>query len=123
MNRYFFRLPHNGEHYYKPTILVLSPSLEYYWERRGEPPPNGFYHGHLTPNDAQAPIHSELYLELRSESDREMILNRLSVGEHTEANWREALAPYALTSTPLPKRPDPRLKTNHKLGAPKGELP
>lgn len=123
MNRYFFRLPHGGEYYYTPSILVITPSLEYYWERRGERPTNGRYNGVLTPNDEAILTQGGFYLELRPDSDRDFILNRMAVIGHAEANWREALTPYAVAASPFPKRPDPRLKTNHKLGAPKGKLP
>lgn len=125
MNRYFFRLPRSGEYYHTPSILVVTPPLEYYWERRGDRPTNtnGQYTGTLSQSDEQALIQSGNYLELRPDSDRDFILNRLTPAGITAYDWRRALAPYAVESTPLPKRPDPRLKTNHKLGAPKGKLP
>ena len=123
MNRYFFRLPRGGEYYYTPAILVVSPSLEYYWERRGESSTNGQHNGVLTPGEEAILTGGGTYLELRPDSNSEFILNRMAVGDHTADNWCEALTPYAVASSPFPKRPYSRLKTNHKLGAPKGNLP
>lgn len=124
MNRYFFRLPHSMEYYYSPAILVVTPSLEYYWERRGAQHTNGRASGTLSSGDEQTLISSDTYIELRPDADRSFILNGGPlVRSHTATHWREALAPYVVATSAFPKRPGPRLKTNHKIGAPKGKLP
>jgi hypothetical protein len=121
--RYFLSLPYANQYSYAPSILVVYSDMHYFMMR-----PDGTTserRGPLTLSDEQILLTETLYTELHPDTDFQYILRTVNVPP-TIGAWRAALLPYSVVSTPFPKRvvpPDPTLKTNHKIGAPKGKLP
>jgi hypothetical protein len=121
--RYFLRLPYADQYSYAPLILAVYSDMHYFTMRA-----NGTTserRGPLTLSDEEVLLTETLYTELHPDTDFQYILNTVNVPPTINA-WRAALAPYSVVSTSFTKRavpPDPKLKTNHKIGAPKGKLP
>ena len=121
--RYFLRLPYAGQHTYWPSILAVYPDMHYRIMLADGS--TSEIRGPLTISDEQILLTGTLYTELHAATNFQHILSTVNVPPTISA-WRAALLPYSVVSTPFPKRaipPDPKLKTNHKIGAPKGKLP
>jgi hypothetical protein len=121
--RYFLRLPYAGQHTYWPSILAVYPDMHYRIMLADGS--TSEIRGPLTISDEQILLTGTLYTELHAATNFQHILSTVNVPPTISA-WRAALLPYSVVSTPFPKRavpPDPTLKTNHKIGAPKGKLP
>ena len=123
MNRYFFRLPFNSERAYTPHVLAVTPQGQYYWSRYGSPVTPGDYDGSLSRADENTLANSGVYVELRPKINLAFILKDLVAGGDTSTDWRAALLPYSQPTAPFKLRRDYGLKTNHKIGAPKGRVP